>query len=643
MSFNWASFTVRAYVHFIQRIIFTLCFSALIVFPVSGLASSHAHQTEADPNQAVLDSLFPTNDLWKVLRRDMNLDHQADRPEVKAQIQWFLKHPKFISLIANNAKPYLYYVLLQIRQHKLPTELVLLPIIESGYDPFAYSPAGAAGLWQMMPGTASGFGLKQTWWYDGRRDVVASTKAALDYLAYLDNFFNGNWELAIAAYDSGEGSVLTAIRRNVAKGASTDFWSLHLPQETRAYIPKVLALAEIISHPNKYSIDLPPIPNKPYMTVVDVGTQIDLKTAASLSGMSLESFLKLNPGFNRWATSPDGPFELVLPIEKVQQFQAKLAKLPDSKRVTWKRYTVARGDSLGKLAEKFHTTVALLTQINKLSSSEIHVGQLLFIPMSTNRLPSQVIRSAQKYLDVEQQHLAGPQQIVYTVQGNDSLWKIAKRFHVRASAIQFWNGMKRDSVLKPGLKIVMWVKPSKKDRNPLKVQEVAYTVKSGDTLGKIAAKFNTTSETLLQLNHLSSSSISPGQSLLVYKNLLVRYDDDKLMVTYEVESGDSLGSIAKQFDTSTAVIKQLNGLNSARLKIGESLMIVPHALPSINNPHLHKQTPPQKMLYLVQPNDSLILIAKKFNVTVDQIRGWNVTAPDSTMTLQAYELITIYI
>lgn len=196
--------------------------------------------SQAEPREK-----YHNSDLWSVLQHQFTLNHYENNPAVKAQIEWFLKRKKYIYKLAENAQPYLYYILTQVDKRKLPAEMVLLPMIESAYDPFAFSSAGASGLWQMMPGTASGFGLKQNWWYDGRRDIVASTNAALDYLSYLQSFFNGNWLLAIAAYDSGEGTVLSATRKNIAKGEPTDFWSLNLPRETQAYIPKLLALAEI--------------------------------------------------------------------------------------------------------------------------------------------------------------------------------------------------------------------------------------------------------------------------------------------------------------------------------------------------------------------------------------------------------------
>src|SRR5579872_1697739 len=200
---------------------------------------------------------YNADNVWDALRLEFNLPHYENNPEVQVQIEWFLTHNHFLMESTSRAGPYIYYILQQVRKRHLPAELVLLPVIESSYNPFSNSYMGAAGIWQIMPETASGFGIKRNWWYDGRRDIIASTKAALNYLAYLQNFFEGNWLLAIAAYNTGEGSVLSAIRRNVSTGMNTDFWSLPLSQQTRDYVPRLLALAEIISHPDRYGIRFP--------------------------------------------------------------------------------------------------------------------------------------------------------------------------------------------------------------------------------------------------------------------------------------------------------------------------------------------------------------------------------------------------
>ncbi len=238
-----------------------------------------------------------SNDLWDDLRSGFELQHYENSPQVQAQIVWFMHNQGYLNRTTLRAAPYMYYIYQQVKERHLPAELVLLPVLESAYNPFASSNRGAAGLWQLERGTASAFGVKQDWWYDGRRDVLASTNAALDYLTYLQNFFGSNWYLALAAYDSGEGTVQEAMRRNIRSGYNTDFWSLSLPMETQSYVPRLLALAAIIENPQKYSIYLPSISDAPYLGQVDIGGQIDLNKAASLAGISLSELIQLNPGY----------------------------------------------------------------------------------------------------------------------------------------------------------------------------------------------------------------------------------------------------------------------------------------------------------------------------------------------------------
>lgn len=378
----------------------------------------------------------PTTDIWQALRSDFRLNREAGRPEVQQQIVWLMAHRKYLYIAAQNARPYLYYIMTQIKKRNLPIEFALLPIIESAYDPFAYSTAGAAGLWQMMPATAADFGLKQNWWYDGRRDVVASTNAALDYLVYLQNFFNGNWLFVVAAYHTGQGTVLSAIKKNVAQGDATDFWSLPLGQQTQLYIPKLLALAEMIGHPEKYPLNLPVLPNAPYLTEVDIGAQIDLAKAAALSGLSLNTLKNLNPGFTRWATAPDGPFILVVPIQNEARLRDRLALLPQGKRVTWERYDVKPGDTLSKIAAKYHTTTTELQQINKLDSTLLQIDDVLFIPKSSAHL-REVAKTPPRVA----------KKMLYTIKAGDSLDSIAHHYHIGWESLKAYNHLASNAIV----------------------------------------------------------------------------------------------------------------------------------------------------------------------------------------------------
>lgn len=455
--------------------------------------------------------------IWKKIRKNYKIENDLKQAEVKAQIDWYAAHPHFINQMAENSEPYLYYIYHEIEKRGLPAEIVFLPIIESEYDPFAYSKAGASGLWQFMPSTALGFGINQDWWVDGRRDVFASTKAALDYLEYLHTFFNGNWLLAIAAYDAGEGTVMNALNKNIKAGRETTFWALDLPQETHSYLPKLLALTEIIKHPRKYEIDLLPISNKPYFAEVETGSQLDLDAAATLAGISLEEIYDLNPSYNRWATHPEGPHHLLIPLQKVKTFKENLSSLPPEKRVQWKRYKVETGNTLKGIANKFKTKVAIIKQVNHLEGNIIRAGKTLLIPRSMNSLSPSVLASKKRYQTIQKIALA-PKKIKYTVKSGDSLWSIAHKYHVSVKKIQSWNHLNGHAILHAGQKLKI-LKPriiNGPRKNPALAQNLEYVVKAGDTMSQIASRHHVKLTNLRSWNRkIKHDAIQPGQKIRI--------------------------------------------------------------------------------------------------------------------------------
>ena len=279
----------------------------------------------------------PDDVLDKIARMDSQLQY-VDNHRTTAEKKWFVRHPDYLNRVFTRAQRYLPHIVAELERRNLPLELALLPIVESAYDPFAYSHGRAAGLWQMIPGTAKRFGIKQNWWYDGRSDVVDSTRAALDYLEYLKKFNNGDWLNAIASYNSGEGNVRKAVRRNTKANKPIDFWNLKLPRETSMYVPKLLALVEIVADPAKYNVTLPVVIDAPQFVVADIGGQLDLALAAELAGVDVDTVYQYNPGYNRWSTDPSGPHSLVMPIDVAEQFTAALSEVPESERVRWQRH-----------------------------------------------------------------------------------------------------------------------------------------------------------------------------------------------------------------------------------------------------------------------------------------------------------------
>ena len=323
-----------------------------------------------------------TGDLWGKLGQGLKIPDAEKRPEVQEQIRWFIAHPSYLERTTERARPYLYTVYEEVKSRNLPTELVLLPINESAYYPFSYSSTGATGIWQLMPGTANDWGLKHNFWYDGRRDIFDSTNAALDYLTYLSNYFNGDWLLALAAYDTGEGNVQKAIARNLRDGLPTDFWSLRLSAETRSYVPRLLALATIIAHPDRYPVSLPTVDARAVVESVEVNHQIKLSDAAKLAGISVNQLKVLNPGLSSTATDPDST-KLLLPVDSIENFKANVSSLAPAaveSAQNYSHYRVQPGDTLESIASHFNITVDALKQINNLLTAHVAPGTALLIP-----------------------------------------------------------------------------------------------------------------------------------------------------------------------------------------------------------------------------------------------------------------------
>src|SRR5512137_1474013 len=244
---------------------------------------------------------------------------------VDREVELYRKNPDFLDRTFKRGSRYLYYIVTEIEKRQLPLELALLPVVESAFNPVAYSRSRASGLWQFIPSTGKHYGLEQSWWIDERRDVLRATDAALTYLQYLHDYFNGDWYLAIAAYNGGEGTVSRAVQKNAAAGLPTDFFSLDLKAETRDYVPKLLAISRLVAQPEAYGLTFAPIPNQPYFAIVDPGKQVHLGDAAELAGISRDDMFALNPAFNRMSTPPHGPHRLLLPVERVEPFRAALA------------------------------------------------------------------------------------------------------------------------------------------------------------------------------------------------------------------------------------------------------------------------------------------------------------------------------
>ncbi|MFT6267270.1 MAG: membrane-bound lytic murein transglycosylase D [Alphaproteobacteria bacterium] len=456
------------------------------------------------------------NNLWEKIQYQLNMPIPENQARLDAQKKWYLRHPAYMQRVSKRARPFLYYITQRLEQENMPMELVLLPIVESAFDPFAYSHGRASGMWQFIPSTGKRFGMKQSWWYDGRRDVIASTEGAIKYLRYLNKMFDGDWLHALAAYNSGEGRVMRAIKKNKRAGKPTDFWSLDLPRETRAYVPKLLALADILKHQDEYNFRWPTIVNAQVVEVVDVGSQIDLAVAASMADLTITELQALNPGYNRWATDPDGPHRILLPIDKAEGFATKLAQTISKDRLNWVRHKVKSGESLGLIANKYATSVKVIKQVNNLKNNTIVINDHILIPVSLKDLDAYSL-SVDQRLEKTQSIQRANHKIEHKVASGDTLWDIAMAHKVGVRSLAKWNKMAPTDPLKVGANLVIWTdQVPVPDANSPVMRNLVYTVRSGDSLARIANRFKVKIADLTAWNNLKGKKyLQPGQKLKI--------------------------------------------------------------------------------------------------------------------------------
>jgi membrane-bound lytic murein transglycosylase D len=394
---------------------------------------------------ATLDRTAPVDDLWQRLRRGFALADLRS-PLVEERTRWYVANQDYLQRVFERSRRYLFHIVEELEKRNMPTELALVPIFESAFNPMAYSRAHAAGLWQFIPGTGKRYELTQNWWYDGRRDVVASTNAALDYLQDLYEM-HGDWHLALASYNWGENNVARAIAKNRKAGKPTDLLSLRMPRETRGYVPKLQALKNLIANPAAHGITLAPIPNEPYFVTVAKTRDIDVKLAADLAEMPVEEFIALNPGFSRPVIRSDVVPRIVLPADKVDLFHDNLRKLEDDALVSWKTYMPRRGESLAAIAKKHGLTLAQLKKVNGIHPLSRRVPKVLVVPIEDGgeALASLPLMYAPPLP-------AGGR--VHVVRRGETPWSISRRYGVSLKDLQRWNRIRTH--IRPGQRLTIF-------------------------------------------------------------------------------------------------------------------------------------------------------------------------------------------
>ena len=439
-----------------------------------------------------------SKDLWALMRRSMHMDLHLDERRVQQELAWLKRNPNYLRRLGPRMQTYLPYIFREVALHDLPAELALLPIVESALDVYAFSHGGAAGPWQFIRGTARQYRLTMDDWYDGRRDIVASTDAAITLLTDLNNRFD-DWFLALAAYNAGPGNV----NRGLRKVPGGSYFELPLPRETMAYVPRLLALAAVIKTPEQFGLELPEIANEIPFSVVETHSQFQLSILADVIELPLEELQHWNPAFGRWATSPRGPHHLVIPSSiETEVAQSAIDAWPVQRRVDWKEIQIREGDTLSQIAARHKTDVRSLVAANNIRKNQIRAGQKLLIPASGTEAPPPTVGQSDK---------------IHVVASGESLWTISRQYDVNLRKLMRVNKVGPRDPLAVGKKLVI---PGVGTERSV-VRTVRYKVRKGDSLARIASKFNVTIKQIAEWNSLDLKRyLQPGQPLKLYVNVI---------------------------------------------------------------------------------------------------------------------------
>jgi len=393
-----------------------------------------------------LKTNLAVHDLWPRIRSGFAMRELNSKLVAKHE-KWYAGHPDYVARMTERARLYLYYITEEVERRGMPSEIALLPMIESAFNPGAYSTSRASGIWQFIPSTGKKFGMQQNWWYDGRRDVISATNGALDYLQKLHDMF-GDWELALAAYNCGEGAVQRAQAHNRKRGLPVDYASLKLLKETRNYVPKLMAIKNIVANPASFGLTLQDIPNEPYFAAVATTKHIDVKLAAQLADISIEEFTALNPAHNRPVILQENTDLILLPIGKIETFRANLESY-SKPLVSWQSYQPKKGERLDKLAPRFGLSLENLKSVNGLTArGNISTGQTLLVPLNGE--------ASESDFEAFNMHLAADDRsrsVKHIVRKGETLSSIAHRYHVSIAKLKQWNGPLK--IIRPGQTIAV--------------------------------------------------------------------------------------------------------------------------------------------------------------------------------------------
>lgn len=573
-------------------------FSVLTYFLVLsfGFSTPTVAQEVISPSEITTDVIPDENvyTVWNRIRDGFQIPDMQNKV-VDRNLRLYLKDPSRLRRMIERSQPFLYHIVELVNERNLPTELALLPFVESAFMTKAKSRAKAAGLWQFMPATGKHYDLNQSLWTDERYDIFESTNAALNYLEKLYTQF-GDWQLALAAYNWGEGNLSRAIKRNERARRSTQYMALKMPKETRNYYPKLQAIKNIIQNPEQYNINLPVIYNEPALVQITKSKDIDVKKAAQFANMSEDDFIELNPSFNRPVIVASHNNRMLLPMDALDQFVENLVSYSMSGQPlsNWTTYKLQPGDTLASVAKRAMMTEKELREANQIPlGRRVKVGSLLLVNKSSGignyseNISADTIGAT---LSLQQDF----RRVKYRVRRGDTLGRIAKRLGVSQQKIKRENRL-RSNLLRVGQNLVITVptkiRQSASYSNRVNSNSRFYVVRRGDTLGRIASRHGISVNALRSANSIRGNAIRVGQRLVIdpkgkparrsvvlenipnqAKKRIAKRPLEKRS-SYVVRKGDTLFSIATSANMSVNQLKQINGLMSDQLKIGQKLKL----------------------------------------------------------------------
>ena len=584
---------------FLKTSLRTLALSLALALPLSPYASEPPGEIEEIVTPGADDDEIYT--VWTRVRDGFKIPNM-ENSVVDENLAKYSKRPDYLQRMANRSQKYLYHIIEEVTARGMPTEIALLPFVESAFVTNAKSRVKAAGLWQFMPATGKHYELDQTMWKDERYDVLQSTAAALTYLQRLHDEFD-DWPLAFAAYNWGEGNVRRAIKRNQSLGLPTDYMSLKMPAETRNYYPKLQAIKNIVQNPNDYGIKLPTIYNEPFFVQIFKDQDIDVKRAAKLAGMSHEEFSTLNPSFNRPVIVASHNHSMLMPTDKLDQFIENLVAYRTSGKPlsSWTTYRVQPEDTVAAIARKAHMTEAALREANQIPAGRrIKPGSLVLVSKSSGLGNAEDISS--DTIDASFALAQDYRRVTYRVRRGDNMRSVARRLSVSPATIMKSNGLRSQRLrvgqtLRVNVPIVTRQTTTSRPTTTRSTPDTPvastkfYVVRKGDTLYSIANRYGITASALRNANNISGNNISVGQRLTINasgtptkRHVVLEEVPERVQKqvskrplakkkTYKVRKGDTLFSIASSANMSVNQLKKLNGIRNNNLKVGQTLKL----------------------------------------------------------------------